>query len=294
MKINRTVLMTDALNFSAEQAINPYYFDSHTDASVAQAEHNSIQAALRLAGVEIITTPSIKESQDNVYAANLALVRGEDAILARLPNVRKAEEAAARETLIRLGKRAIEVPEGLRFSGQGDALACGNYLFCGKGYRSDEEAQAFAAETLGYTRIQLQTIPLLDNEGNPVINSVSGWEDSFFYDIDLALSILQHPEEGKPGLIAYCPEAFTPESQQILKDLTAPGGDIEAIHVTLQEAEEAFACNLVSTGETVIMGDGAPRLKAAFEAKGLTVLTPHIQELAKGGGYIRCTTLTID
>lgn len=293
MKINRTVLMSDALNFSAEQAINPYYFDSHTDTSAAQQEHDAIRAALEQAGVNVVKTTSPSNSQDGVYTANWALVRGDKAIPARLPNVRKAEEAHARTVLKELGKELIEVPEGLRFSGQGDALACGDLLFCGKGYRSDEAAQLFAAETLGYTRIQLQTIPQLDDNGSPVTNPISGWEDSFFYDIDLALSIIRHPSDDTPGLIAYCPEAFTPESQATLTALQADG-TIEAITVSLQEAEEAFACNLVSTGETVVMGDGAPELKTALEARGLTVLTPHIQELSKGGGYIRCTTLTID
>ena len=286
--------MSDALNFSAEQAINPYYFDSQTNTTLAQAEHDSIRSALESAGVTVITVASPIDSQDGVYTANWALVRGNKAIPARLPNVRKAEEAYARTKLQELGKEIIEVPEGLRFSGQGDALACGNYLFCGSGYRSDEAAQKFAAETLGYTRVQLQTIPQLDASGEPVINPISGWEDSFFYDIDLALSIIRHPGESQRGLIAYCPEAFTPNSQALLAELTGPDGDIEAIKVTLQEAEEAFACNLVSTGETVVMGDGAPRLKAELESRALTVLTPHITELSKGGGYIRCTTLSLD
>jgi len=296
MNINRTVLMSDALNFSAEQAINPYYFDSATNTRVAQAEHDAIRQALTDAGVEVITTKSPTESQDGVYTANWALVRGDTAILARLPNVRKAEEAHAKKVLEGLGKRVIETPEGLRFSGQGDALACGDYLFCGNGYRSDEAAQKFAADTLGYTRVQLKTIPQLDEAGNPVVNAVSGWEDSFFYDIDLALSIIRHPEVDAtsgvaiPGLIAYCPEAFTVESREKIQQLD----DIEVIEVSLHEAEHAFACNLVSTGSTVVMGDGAPHLKAAFEAQGLEVFTPHIQELSKGGGYIRCTTLTLD
>lgn len=285
--------MSDALNFSAEQAINPYYFDSHTNIASAQAEHDAIRNALEAAGVNVVVITSPKGSQDGVYTANWALIRGDKAIPARLPNVRKAEEAYAREALQELGKELIEVPEGLRFSGQGDALACGNYLFCGRGYRSDEAAQAFAADTLGYTRIQLQTVPQLDKTGNPVINTVSGWEDSFFYDIDLALSIIKPPENGMPGLIAYCPEAFTEESRRHLEALEHDGV-IEAIRVSLDEAERAFACNLVSTGETVVMGDGAPELKTALEARGLTVVTPHIRELSKGGGYIRCTTLTID
>lgn len=285
--------MSDALNFSAEQAINPYYFDSHTDTSVAQVEHDAIRSALEGAGVNVVVVTSPTESQDGVYTANWALVRGDKAIPARLPNVRKAEEAYARNVLQELGKELIEIPEGLRFSGQGDALACGEYLFCGSGYRSDEAAQAFAADALGYTRVQLQTIPQLDEAGNPVVNAVSGWEDSFFYDIDLALSIIKHPEAGTPGLIAYCPEAFTEESRRRIEALENEGA-IETIHVSLDEAERAFACNLVSTGETVVMGDGAPNLKAALEARGLAVVTPHIRELSKGGGYIRCTTLSLD
>jgi len=287
--INRTVLMSDALNFSAEQAINPYYGDSHTNTADAQAEHNSIHKAFQDAGIEVIQVPSLSSSQDGVYTANWALVRGSKAILARLPDVRKSEEEWARQHLLNLGLKVIDAPEGLKFSGQGDALACGNYLFCGNGYRSDLEAQVFAAQELGYERIQLQTIPQLDEKGNPVINAVSGWADSFFYDIDLALSIIKAPTEDKKGLIAYCPEAFTEESQQILKDFN----EVDKIEISLDEAQNAFACNLVSTGETVVMSAHAPLFAEKLRKHGLNIITPEVSELAKGGGYIRCTSLTI-
>ena len=288
--INRTVIMSDAQHFSAEQAINPYYDDQNVDLSRAVSEHKAITHALSTAGISIAAVPSPVDSQDGVYTANWALVRGDKAILARLPDVRKAEEAYAKQVLEQLGKKVIEVPKGLKFSGQGDALACGNLLFCGQGYRSDLAAQEFAANELGYERIQLQTIPELDSNGDPVTNAVSGWADSFFYDIDLALSIIKAPEGDKKGLIAYCPEAFTPESQEILEAFDG----VDKITVSLEEATTAFACNLVSTGETVIMSAHAPLLKQALEAEGLNVLTPEVAELAKGGGYIRCTTLTIE
>ena len=288
--INRTVIMSDAQNFSADQAINPYYDDQQVDVKKAVDEHRAIAAALTKAGISIVSVPSPTDSQDGVYTANWALVRGNKAILARLPDVRKPEEAYARQVLELQGKTVIEVPGGLKFSGQGDALACGNYLFCGQGYRSDLEAQVFAAEKLGYERIQLQTIPELDQSGTPVINAVSGWADSFFYDIDLALSIIKAPDGDSKGLIAYCPDAFTPESQQLLAEFDG----VEKITVSLDETMNAFACNLISTGETVIMSAHAPTLKNALETRGLTVLTPEVSELAKGGGYIRCTTLTIE
>lgn len=288
-RINTTVLMSDALHFSAEKAINPYYGDPNVDQTLASKEHQSIAKALSGAGIEIVSVPSPENSQDGVYTANWALVRGDTAILARLPDVRKAEEAYAEATLTQLGKKVIHAPEGLKFSGQGDALACGNFLFCGQGYRSDEAAQEFAADTLGYERIQLQTIPELDKDGLPVINKVSGWADSFFYDIDLALSIIKAPEGDQKGLIAYCPDAFVPESRELLASFDR----VDKIEITLDEAQHAFAGNLVSTGETVIMSAHAPGLQKALEANGLKVITPEISELAKGGGYIRCTSLTI-
>jgi len=80
-----------------------------------------------------------------------------------------------------------------------------------------------------------------------------------------------------------------PDSQDKIRALP-----IEKIEVSLEEAVQAFACNLVSTGETVVMGSQAPNFRAAVEAHGLQTITPDISELAKGGGYIRCTTLTLD
>lgn len=287
--INTTVLMSDALNFSAEQAINPYYGDPHTDDQKAQAEHDSIHQAFKEAGIEVIQVPSPSTSQDGVYTANWALVRGNKAILARLPDVRKSEEEWARQHLMNLGLEVIYVPEGLKFSGQGDALACGDYLFCGSGYRSDVEAQTFAATELGYTKIQLQTIPQRDEQGNPIVNVVSGWADSFFYDIDLALSIIKASSENERGLIAYCPDAFTEESRKILSEFN----EVDKIEISLDEAQHAFACNLVSTGETVVMSAHAPLFAGELRQRGLKVITPEVSELAKGGGYIRCTSLTI-
>lgn len=289
MSFNHTVIMSDADNFSTDQPINPYYGDSAVNAPLAIKEHAAIYDALISAGIKVIKVPSPTDSQDGVYTANWALVRGGKAVLARLPDARKAEEAYAERVLQQNDVEVIHVPDGLKFSGQGDALACGNYLFCGSGYRSDVAAQEFAANALGYERIQLQTIPQLDATGQPVTNAVSGWADSFFYDIDLALAIIKVPENGKKGLIAYCPDAFMPDSRERL----ASFDDVDKIEVSLIEAQEAFATNLVSTGETVVMSARAPELKSNLESRGLRVITPDITELAKGGGYIRCTTLTI-
>jgi N-dimethylarginine dimethylaminohydrolase len=283
--------MSGADYFDDGQAINPFMDKTvKIDIEKAKTEHQAIAEALKSVGVEVKTIPPPKDCQDGVYTANLALVRGEKAVLSTLPNARKNEESYAEQTLKSLGKTVYKVPNDIHFSGQGDALPCGNYLFAGTGYRTQKEAHEFVAQTLGYEVISLQTVPKKSWYGKPVINKDSGWPDSFFYDIDLALSVLRFPDQNKKGLIAWCPEAFLPSSRKILRDFEG----VEKIEVEFADAKNGFACNLVSTSETVIMSALAPKFKAKLESLGFKVITPEITELAKGGGYIRCTTLTLN
>ncbi|HVX24581.1 MAG TPA: arginine deiminase-related protein [Candidatus Saccharimonadales bacterium] len=279
--INRTVLMSGADYFDVVD-LNAYsHHVEDVDRKGAMAEFQAIQAALKQAGVNIISTPAPADCQDGIFTANWGLCRGDTVILSSLPGPRQAEEPHAEQALKDLGKKIIKAPH--RFSGQGDALPCGNYLLAGSNYRTDPRMHAFVAEQLGYEVISLEAIPERDEHSQPVTNPLSGWPDSFFYDIDLAISVL------RDDLIAWCPEAFTPESQEKIRALP-----LEKIEVSYAEATAGFACNLVSTGETVIMSAHAPELQAAIEAHGLATITPEVNELGKGGGYIRCTTLTLD
>lgn len=281
--INSKVLMSGADYFDDGQAINAY-MDNRVpiDKAKAKNEHAAIKQALETAGIEVIKIEPPVDCQDGVYTANWALVHGDKAVMSTLPNARKDEEAYAMQVLSQFIPHIYKVPDGLHFSGQGDALPCGNYLLAGNGYRTEAAAHQFIADTLGYQVITLEAIPLVDENNQPVINAVSGWPDSFFYDIDLAIAVLRE------DLIAYCPNAFTKASQEKIASLP-----LEKIEVSLAEAQQAFACNLVSSGETVVMSAHAPELKAAIEDHGLKTITPEISELSKGGGYIRCTSLTL-
>lgn len=288
--LNQKVIVSGVDYFNDTAAINPF-MDAQVpvDRQVATAEHLAIRRAFEAAGIEVHQVKPPADCQDGVYTANWGLERNDTVVLARLPNARMNEEAYAQTVFESFGKKVLKVPDNLRFSGQGDALPCGNYLFCGQTYRSDPEAQKFVAETLGYERIQLQAVPQLDASNTPVINSYSGWPDSFFYDLDLALAILRPPVDDQKGLIAWCPEAFVPESQALLRTFEG----VDKIEVSLREATEAYACNLVSTGETVIMNQGAPDFQRAVEAHGLKTILLSNPELAKGGGSIRCTSICI-
>lgn len=271
------------------------YFDdgfainAHMDATLqvdqpkAMAEHAAIRQAFEQAGIKVTKVDAPADCQDGVYAANWGLCRGNKVILSALPNKRQAETPYAEQILRNLGKEIVKVPDGLRFSGQGDALPCGNLLFIGSQYRTDQAVHQFVAEQLGFEVVGLQTIPLLNDHNQPVTNAITGWPDSFFYDLDLALAVIS------PELIAWCPDAFLPDSRAKIAALP-----LDKIEVSLEEAQRGFACNLVSTGETVIMSNHAPQLQAELEKRGLKTITPEVTELLKGGGFIRCTSLTLD
>lgn len=284
--------MSGADFFDDGYAINPYMDEEvPVDIEKAKAEHAAIRQALETAGIKVISVKPPADCQDGVYTANWALVKDNKAVMSRLPGPRQGEEPYAQKVLTDLGKEIILVPDNLRFSGQGDALPCGNDLFMGSNYRTDIEVHKFLSDTLGFNVISLQTIPkrAWHGFGKRIVNPASGWPDSFYYDIDLALSILRAPEGKQKGLIAWCPAAFTRESRKLLREYEG----VEKIEVNRNEATNGFACNLVSTGETVIMSDNAPKFKVELERRGFKTITPAIIELAKGGGYIRCTTLTL-
>lgn len=285
MLINTKVLMSGADYFNDGFAINALMDSSNpVDIVKAKQEHDSIKHAMQSIGTEVVQVRPPRDCQDGVYTANWALCRGDTVVMASLPNKRADEEDYAAHVLSNLGKRLIFLPKGLKFSGQGDALPCGNYLFAGTGYRTDKEVHSLLAKNLDYNVISLQAIPTLDKQKKPVINKVTGWPDSFFYDIDLAIAVLS------PNLIAWCRDAFTLESQAKIDKIT----DIDKIEVSYEEAVKGFACNLVSNGESVVMSHYAPKLKKDVEAGGFKTITIPATELFKGGGYIRCTTLTLN
>jgi N-dimethylarginine dimethylaminohydrolase len=289
--INRTVLMSGAEYMSNASPINAW-MNAHEPFNVERAvsQHQAIKAALEASGVKVISCPAPADCQDGVFTANWGLGRDNKILLSSLPTVRRPEQAVARQILEALGKDVYSLPEGIKFSGQGDALPCGKYVFMGTGYRTDLEAHTAVAETLGYEVIGVQTIPVLDSQHEPVINKETGWPDSRFYDLDLAIAILRFPDGEQKGLIAWCPEAFVPDSQAIMRSIDF----VEKIEVPYSEAVQASACNLVSTGSHVVMNAAAPVLQTAIEAHGLSVTALVNDELAKNGGSVRCTTLTLD
>ena len=290
--MNQTVLMSGADYFDDKSAINALMNDQvSVDVEAARHEHKTIQSALESAGIKVIKIDPPSGCQDGVYTANWALVKNGKALMSRLPNTRKPEEAYALQAIKQQGLEPVILPAEIeRFSGQGDALPCGDIVFTQSPYRTSVEAHEHL-KTLGFKQIvALQTKPSKNALGLPKTNKVTGWPDSPTYDIDLAIAVLKYPSENSKGLIAYCPDVFKKSSRKILEKFN----EVDKITVSKRETLKAFALNLVSTGETVIMNSGAPEFQKNLEAHGLRTTTLDLPELKKGGGSIRCTTLTLD
>ncbi|MCR3719730.1 MULTISPECIES: hypothetical protein [Prauserella salsuginis group] len=107
--------------------------------------------------------------------------------------------------------------------------------------------------------------------------------DRRWYDLDLAVAVI-----GNPHTLAWCPEALDRPSRDRIENL-----GLDLIEVSRGEAEH-FALNLISDGDTVTMTRSAPRLAAELRSRGLHVVELSTTELAKGGGGVRCTALTLD
>ena len=281
--INQKLLVSGAEFFADDFKINPYYSNSQINREKAILEHQEIINCFKKAGIEVFQVEAPVNCQDGVYTANWAITKDNKAVMSRLPKARKAEEPYAEQKLRELGYEIYHAPDNLLFSGQGDSLRCGDYLFAGSGYRSEPESQQFVADTLGLKLVQLRTKPQLNADGSIHINPETNHADSFFYDLDLALSVIDE------NTIAYCPDAFDEASNQKI-EMTP----VNKIKVSLEEAQEGFACNLVSTGKYVIMSNHAPNFQKELESRGLICLTPDVTELKKGGGYIRCISLWLN
>lgn len=262
--MNKHLLVSDANNFKIAYEINPYMHQSdQPDLQKVVQQHQAILQAHRDAGRTLEYLPSAPECPDMVYTANSSLTRGNKVVLSKFPPERQPETPHYRKWFNDHGWEVIEPP--YLFSGQGDALPLGNRVLMGAGWRTDPRMHTFIAEQLGYEVISVQTL------------------SDRWYDLDLAVSILRE------DLIAFCPEAFDEQSIQKLKAI--PG--VNYIIVSLDEAQK-FGCNLVSDGTTVVMGNDAPELAAAIEAHGLKTIRCATDQLAKGGGAIRCTSLALD
>lgn len=260
----RRFLMCPPEYFDVTYSINPWMDPANP---VARGRALSQWARLRNLYVDLGHTVEVIDPlpglPDMVFAANGATVIDGRVLGARFRNVqRTAEGPAYLSWFTEHGWTDVHWPEHIN-EGAGDYLVVGRRILAGTGFRTDPRSHAEAQEFFGLPVIGLTLV-------NPD-----------FYHLDTALAVLSDDE------IMYYPEAFTPGSQAVLRELFP-----QAIQATATDAA-VFGLNALSDGRHVLLPDAAVHLKQRLRDHGFEPIGVDLTELLKAGGSVKCCTLEL-
>ncbi|HUI21775.1 MAG TPA: arginine deiminase-related protein [Methylocella sp.] len=274
------ILMIDPAHFDVRYAINPWMkpaawqLDSESLHRSARLAWEALRAALVETGATIEVLPGAAGWPDMVFPANAAVVLDGRALLARFRySERQGEQAffrSAFEGLLRRGllQEIAELPAGLVHEGAGDGIwdATRQIFWTGFGPRSHEAAADEIARFFGHEAVPLELV-------NP-----------HFYHLDTCFC----PLSG--GEVVVFPPAFSDGALRCIHERVAPELLIEA---TLDEAA-AFCVNAVSLGQTMVMAEAPPRIRAVLMERGYRVREIDLSPFILAGGGAFCMTLRLD
>jgi N-dimethylarginine dimethylaminohydrolase len=249
-------------HFAVEYAINPWMDTTvAVDAALALKQWRLLHDTLTGLGHAVHVLAAEPGLPDMVYAANGAFSVDGTVYGARFKHPQRFAEAAAHQLFYRIGRWSFA--EGLQVNeGEGDFAylpgAYGGLILAGHGFRTEPAAHAEAQEVLGRPVISLKLV------------------DPAFYHLDTALAALDDRH------VTYYPEAFSPASQRILRQLFP-----DAVFADRQDAE-AFGLNLVSDGRHVVLNTEAVGMADKLQAAGYIPVHVELSELKRGGGSVKC------
>jgi len=260
------ILMCPPVFYGIEYEINPWMNrERQADHELAIKQWNDLLAVLLDLGAKVSLQTPVRGLPDLVFTANAAMIFRRAAVLSRFRfEQRQGEEAHDAQWLSERGFIVVPPPEKTYFEGAGDALFCGEDLFAGYRMRSDARGQQEIGRRLGVRVIPLELI------------------DPYYYHLDTCFCPLA------PGAAMYYPPAFDEYGRTALLELVP-----ELIPVEREEAQ-AFACNAVVVGRTVVTNAGCPKLAASLKDRGFQPIETPLSEFAKAGGSAKCLTLRLD
>jgi N-dimethylarginine dimethylaminohydrolase len=260
------LLMSPPTYYGIEYEINPWMSRSRqTDASQAASQwlqlRDILQHRLKL-DVRVIEPEH--GLPDMVFTANAGLVWKKQFVVSNFRyKVRRGEAPHFEKWFREQGYEIVHLPQQCLFEGEGDLLKCGEAWFAGYHIRSDISAHHKVAEIIEQEILSLE----LTND--------------WFYHLDTCFCPL-----GEEQALFY-PAAFDPYAIRVL-EANIP----RMIEVSPQEAAR-FACNAIVAGNSVVMNEGCPKLRAQLETLGFKVFETPLSEFLKAGGSAKCLALTI-
>ncbi|HEX5542576.1 MAG TPA: amidinotransferase [Micromonospora sp.] len=263
LDVRQRYLMCRPTYFGVEYAINPW-MDPSTPVNVNLAirQWETLRQTYLDLGHTVDEIPPLPGLPDMVFAANGATVIDGRALAVQFRNPQRADEAPAYRSWLEQAGFEVHDPKHDN-EGEGDILLAGDFILAGTGFRTVHAEHSHIQEIFGQPVITLHLV------------------DPRFYHLDTALCVLD------PQTVAYLPEAFTPGSQAVLRQLFP-----DAILASLDDAA-VFGLNAVSDGHHVVLSSQATGLATALKDRGYHPIGVDLSELRKAGGGPKCCTLIL-
>lgn len=250
--------------FGVKYEINPWmHINDQPNLELAKKQWQGAKDIFERLGIEVDVIEPDENCPDMVFTANAGLPIGDKFILSNFTfKERKAEEPLFKEFFSKKFKELVELPEDVKFEGQGEAFFVDNKLFLGSGFRSSKGAREELQKQLSqeYEVVQLELI-------NPK-----------FYHLDTALQSLGD------GNFLVAKDAF---SESSLKELKKHGN---LIYLS-QEDSDAFCANCIVFEKNIVISDPSKELEAKLNDLSFTIHKNNMSQFLKSGGAVRCVSL---
>jgi len=263
-------LMCQPQYFDVSYVINPWMTDNIHRVGLAQAaeQWSALHGLIRNAAeVELIDPePGLP---DMPFTANAGLVVGGRALVSNFRHPERQTEEQHFERWFRdHGYQVHRLERAISFEGAGDALLdrARGCIWMGYGHRSRREAASSIQQVFG-----LEVAPL-------------ELTDPRFYHLDTCFCPLPR------GYVMYFPEAFSEDSQAVLKQRIPAG---QTIRVSEEDALR-FACNAVNIGDQIILNGASEPLREALSQAGFRTLQSSFSEFLRAGGASKCLVLRLE
>jgi N-dimethylarginine dimethylaminohydrolase len=261
--MNPELLLCPPDYFGIQYEINPWmHKDRDADGALARRQWRALYETLLQAGAEVELVAPRPGLPDMVFTANAGLVMGQRAIVSNFRHAQRQGEAAHYTRWFeRRGLEILRLPADLVFEGEGDALFCGDVLFCGYRHRSDIRSHQKLAGLLDRLVISVELV------------------DDRFYHLDTCFCPLAD------GRAIWFPPAFDDYGRQAIRQHVR-----ELVEVSEEEALR-FGCNAVVLGREVVLPVGCPELEGGLQRRGFHPCPVEMSEFLKAGGACKCLTL---
>jgi len=259
----RELLLCPPDHYGIEYEINPWMHRGQKAVpALARAQWRGLLDTLQALGCQISLIPAQPKLPDMVFTANAGLVAGRKFIRSNFRfRERQGEQKHFEQWFLDHQYEVVRLPAERFFEGEGDALFCGEVLFCGYRFRSDVRAHQLISGILDCLAVSVELV-----------------EDRFYH-----LDTCFCPLTG--GDAIWYPRAFDNYAQRAIRAHTR-----QLVEVAPEEAVH-FACNAVVLGQDIVLPEACPRLCAALAERGYRPHPLPMTEFLKAGGACKCLTL---